>query len=174
LKSALLHASEEARGLEQNRIDSGHLALALLHDPGSFPGYLLREFGVEYDRYREIVRKAEPAVDRACITFVPRDRPSAHEEEDTPPSAEAVAPIIERRRHVLVTALAYLHTDSESYELGRLARKRWMRKQAIGHLVNLAATHHYWLTRALVEPKLTALMPVDESCVEAQHFEDFS
>jgi len=174
LKNVLLCASEEARGLEQNRIDSGHLVLALLHDAGSFPGSLLREFGVQYERYREIVRNTEEPVDRARITFVRRDQESALEEDAIPPSADALAPIIGRLRHILVTAAAYLHTDSESYELGRLARKPWMRKQALGHLVNLAATHHYWFTRALVEPKLTALIPVDESCIEEQHFEEFS
>lgn len=39
----------------------------------------------------------------------------------------------------------------------KLKRRNWSRKQAMGHLVDLATAHHQWFARALTEPRVTAV-----------------
>src|SRR5580700_9048817 len=56
-KRALTYAYEESKALEHVSIDCGHLLLGILRIEGSMAATLLREFGIEYAPYREIVAK---------------------------------------------------------------------------------------------------------------------
>ena len=67
-------------------------------------------------------------------------------------------------------AVGLLDTYSERYGDQRLKRKPWSRKEALGHLVNLAVAHHQWLARALTEPKVVAGGYPLEDWVTAQHY----
>ena len=55
----------------------------------------------------------------------------------------------------------------------RLKRKPWTRKEALGHLVDLAATHHQWFARALTEPNLAISGSPQESWVCALRYRNY-
>lgn len=54
-KRALACAAEESAALRHPSIDCCHLLLGLLHIEASTAAVLLREFGIEYAGYREVV-----------------------------------------------------------------------------------------------------------------------
>lgn len=49
------------------------------------------------------------------------------------------------------------HFDhSPNYGDRKLKRKDWTRKEALGHLIDMATAHRLWTARALAEAKVTA------------------
>jgi hypothetical protein len=51
---------------------------------------------------------------------------------------------------------AALEQISEDAARRPLSRLPWTRKEALGHLIDWAASHHEWIGRALVESKVVA------------------
>jgi hypothetical protein len=122
-------------------------------DPDPAAGYL-RESGIDLPQYRDLLRHANPP----NFARIPSGDPDA---------PNAIAPSLERACAALTAIVDRVHqyadVTSEYYGYQRLKRKPWSRKQAIGHLIDWASTHHQWIARALTEPKLVvAGYPQDE------------
>lgn len=170
-KRVLAYASEEAESLAHNVIDSGHLVLGLLRIENCLAAGLLERHGISYEGYREIVRAAGPP----SRENRPAARESAWRElEGKEPAAPCLGCVITRLKTLLNRALDLLNTSSEVYGRQQLKRKPWSRKQALGHLIDLATAHHQWLARALVEPRLTIAAYPQEDWVAAQQYQEFS
>ena len=177
-KLILARATEECESLGQKWIDSGHLVLALLHGRENFCAHVLRDSGIQYHRYRQLVAGAHPSPSQRQIVRDPRPAGWVEDAVESP-AAESLNPAVRRLRELLLMAGEHVKADSEHYALGKLARTSaagspWSRKQALGHLVDLAAVHQLWFARALSEPRLTGLLPADEQWAVTQRFEDFS
>jgi hypothetical protein len=141
-RRALSYAANESAALEHKSIDCGHLLLGLLRVETSTAAIILREFGIEYASYREVVAKPpvapEPDTDPAAV----------HERVAAAPLREAAAGL---RRMLAVAMIRHEHPRGQC-----LKRTGWTRKEALGHLIDWAAAHQQWFARALAEPKLTA------------------
>jgi hypothetical protein len=167
---AMTHATEEADALGHDSIDAGHLLLGLLREDASMSAIILREQGASYDAVREIVRvSAEPT-----HRHPPVESPSVWED---PQPVEAAAPALMSavlRLQELIGG-ASKHLDiSDAYGEQRLKRRPWSRKEALGHLIDCATTHHQWLARALTQPRLAAFGYPMEEWVSAQHYQKLS
>jgi ClpA/ClpB-like protein len=163
-RRVLALAAEESSALGHEVIDTGHLVLGLLRIPCLATAYL-QEHGVEYAGYREIVASSYPGAPE------PAQMPEAAPPQPQAPSLAApVAALITQ----IALAAENLETRSGYYGEQRLKRKPWTRKQAMGHLVDLATAHHQWLARALTEPKLTAAVYPNEAWVTALEYQSYS
>jgi hypothetical protein len=49
----------------------------------------------------------------------------------------------------------------------------WLRKEALGHLIDWACTHQQWFARALTGPKLAALNYPEKNWIAAQRYWEF-
>ena len=183
-RRALEFAAEESEALQHSLIDTGHLVLGLLRIEGCFASAILHEHGIDYAAYREVVRASPPTgftrtqLDR-LIDRPRRPRPVERateweEAEPTPPAAPSLAGPITALKRQVVLAVEHMDTYSEAYGEQRLKRKPWSRKEALGHLVNLATAHHQWLARALTEPKLAAAGYPQEDWTSAQQYHNYS
>jgi len=163
-KRALTYAAEESEALNQKFIGPGHLVLGLLRIDGTLAATFLIKRGVNQGNYREIMRTT-PA-DPPERMPVPSTEP-AEPQESRPPKAAALADPIATLNLLLDREIAQLDPDQ------RLKRKPWSRKEAMGHLVDLAAAHHQWLARGLVEPRIGAAVYPQEEWVAAQQYADY-
>ena len=179
-KRALSYAAEEAEALGHGFIDTGHVLLGLLRVETSMAAIVLRQQGVTYDSSREFVRaSAEPsppspvARKPARIRAVERSNPW-----DEAPGVQAAAPSLRapliRLQDLVEGTVKHLDAYSDAYGEQRLKRRSWSRKEALGHLIDCATTHHQWLARALTEPQLTAPGHPMEDWVSAQQYQTFS
>ena len=179
-RRALAFAAEEAEALQHTVIDTGHLILGLLRIESCLASAILQEHGIDYAGYLELVR-ASP---QAEFSLTQVDRPGRarpveratdwEEAEPAPPAAPSLAGPITALKRQVVLAVEHMDTYSEAYGEQRLKRKPWSRKEALGHLVNLAMAHHEWLARALTEPKLAAAGYPQEDWTSAQQYHKYS
>ena len=173
-------AAEESDGLHHSMIDSGHLVLCLLRVENCLAATLLQENGIDYARYRDVVRKSASSDNPPAFQSVQRplrpaiERPSAWYQAGLEPVAPSLKIPIIALQNLVDNAIEHVHIYSEAYARERLKRKPWTRKEAFGHLIDWAAAHQQWFVRALTEPKLiAAAYPADE-WVSAQQYSDFS
>jgi hypothetical protein len=178
-KRALAYATEEAEALGHGFIDTGHLLLGLLRVETSMAAIVLRQQGVNYETLKEIVRgAAKPSPPSAVAPKSARrravERSNAWDEREVRAAAPSLnAPLI-RLQQLVEGAVKHLDTDSEGYGEQRLKRRPWSRKEALGHLIDCATTHHQWLARALTQPQLTASgLPMND-WITAQQYQGVS
>jgi hypothetical protein len=157
-KQVLRFAAEEADALNHKHIHTSHQVLGLLRIEDSLAAKLLRTHGVEYERYRETVAKGPLEAE----VREPRLEPEARSLE---PAIHAL--------DQLVDSAAFMR-GGKTYGAERLKRKPWTRTEALGHLIDWAMVHQQWLTRALMESKVTAAKYPDESAVAIQGYAEFS
>jgi len=149
-KRALAWAAEESATLRHHLIDCCHLVLGLLRLETSTAAVLLREFGIEYAGYREVVA-APPS-----IPPLPASTAAA-------PLSGAAADL----QRLFWAAIQLRETGGQ-----RLKRTEWTRKEALGHLIDWAAAHRQWFARALTEPKLTASGYPEDGWLSAQQYNE--
>lgn len=134
-KRALAYGDKERQSLGHKFIDSGHLVLGILRIQDCTAVDLLRQNGIDYAGYRTVVEQQ----------FQPEPQP--------PAPAEAAAPSLEgpitTLEALVSTTAERLDAFSEADGLRPLKRKPWSRKEALGHLIDWATTHHQWLARAV-------------------------
>jgi hypothetical protein len=166
-KRVLSHGAEQADKLHHDAIDSGHLVLGLLCIENCAAAALLRDFGIDYENYVEVVSE----------TFSlpsPRERVVRDAPEASTPAAPALMDAIGALQHLLNETIQHLPAYSDSYADQRLKRKPWTCKEAFGHLVDWAVTHQQWFARALTEPSLVAeTYPMDD-WVPAQQYQHYA
>jgi hypothetical protein len=138
-RRALEYATEEADALQRKMIDTPHLVLGLLRIDGCLAATLLRKHGLEYDSYRTSLQ--------GPVEALVAEKPPATPAAPLDRAAQAL--------QQLVNNLA-ARSRSDSYGDQRLKRKPWTRKEALGHLIDWAMTHHNWLTLALIQSRLEA------------------
>ncbi len=166
-KQALAYAAEEAERLGHKWIGCSHLVLGLLRVTDCRAAQILSERGIDLASLRTLLSKL-PQIRAA-------ERPSPWEGSDTITcAAEALQAPAEELAQLVDLVLKHADRDSEKYGFQRLKRKDWTRKQALGHLVDWAASHQQWFARALTEPRLvTDGYPSDE-WVTAQDYRSAS
>jgi hypothetical protein len=159
VRRALEFAAEEADAMHHKQIETPHLVLGLLRVEDSLASKLLRKYGLEYETYREIV--AQPPLE------------AQRDPAPLAPPETSLEPAISALRQLLDNTAARLRSSSDSYGEERLKHKPWTRKEALGHLIDWAIAHEQWVTRALLESKLTASGYPGEAEVAVQHYADF-
>jgi hypothetical protein len=148
-RRALAYAAEDCEALGNRHIDCCHLLLGLLHLETSTAAVLLREFGIDYAGYRELL--AQPPASPPLPVSAPAG-----------PLGKAAGDL-----EVLLATAIYLEEKG-----GRLKGAGWTRKEALGHLIDWAAAHQQWFARALTEPKLIASGYPEDSWLSAQQYND--
>jgi hypothetical protein len=186
-KRVLAYAAEESETLRHKIINYGHLVLGLLREENCLAASLLREHGIDYARYRNVVAAslspdnpigwAGSGPGRRVFQSTEQSpgqaaqRPSARHELKAPePTAPSLKKPVQAMQELVNSTLQYLELYSqahdeqvETYTQQRLKRKPWTRTEAFGHLIDWAAAHQQWFARALAEPKLVASgYPADE------------
>ena len=170
-KRTLAYAAEESEALGHKLIDTCHLVLGLLRVKSCPAAVLLREHGLDLESYRKIARPRDPSP-AAAAHERPVDRLSEWEQKRVSAAASSLQPATAALTGLLEQAINHLETSGEDYGNHKLKRKDWSRKQALGHLIDLATAHHHWLARALTEPKLTAPGYPSDDWVAAQSYEN--
>ena len=164
-KRTLTHATDEAEKLGHRIIDSGHLVLGLLREEDCGGAILLREHGIDYEGYRKFLNRLEvPASPEAAAAS------RAVRWERNEAKAPSLQPVVGRLTALTEGAAIHLAGYSEAEAAQRLKPRTWTRKEALGHLIDWAATHQQWFARALTEPKLVAAMDPQEEWVAAQNY----
>jgi hypothetical protein len=165
-KRALALGAEEAETLGHPAIRGRHLALGLLRQEKSGAASLLREHGIELERFREAVKTwpEEPArgpvaEDREAQVEIGPDL------KDLPASAGRLSELLDR-------AAPHLKLIRERDSGVRLKRHSWTRREAIGHLIDWAAAHQQWFARAMTEPRVTAAGYPGDDWVAAQRYHE--
>ena len=151
------------------------MAVGHLCDPGpNGAAELLRQQGIEYAAYRaDVGREPKPAPAPPPGLSFERHEPSPAPETEPPqPVAASLLIVTNRLRFLVSGAQIQLSratlTDSEGNV--RLKRKDWSRKEAVGHLIDWATTHHPWIARALTEPTLAVSGYPQDEWVAAQQY----
>src|ERR1019366_5558765 len=144
------YAGEESAALRHPFIDCCHLLLGILRVETSTAAVLLREFGIEYAGYREVVAGLQAS-------------PPLPESTAGGPLGKAAADL-----QRLLGAASQLEDNGGQ----RLKRAGWTRKEALGHLIDWAAAHQQWFARALTEPELTAAGYPEDGWLSAQQYND--
>jgi hypothetical protein len=161
-KRALHHAASEATDLGDRHIDTVHLALGLLRLETSFAAEILKRAGLDAGTVR-LLRRPPPGPLRA---FEPVPEPPVIVE------ASALAETVQRYRNLVAGATAHLSAYPEKDVVTPLRHRPWSRKEALGHLIDLATAHHQWFVRALIDPKLVAAGYPDEDWLHHQKYAD--
>jgi hypothetical protein len=178
-KRALAYAEKESQALGHNFIDTGHLLLGMLRVETSMAAIVLRQQGVELEPLREIVRaSAAPSPPIAVAPNTAHTRAVEHSNAWDEQVVQAAAPVLAgpliRLQELVEGVVKHLDTYSEGYAEQRLKRRPWSRKEALGHLLDCATTHHQWLARALTEPQLTVSARPQDDWVAAQQYRTYS
>lgn len=147
-QQALAYAAEEADSLGSSSIEIRHLVLGLLRLPECAAARSLNRLGVTYETYRG----SEPLLNLAAVSI-----------------SEPIATL-----NGLIESATENLIYTDEYGDQRLKRKPWSRKEALGHLIDLATAHHHWFARALAEPILVAGAPVSPEWIAAQDYGDYS
>jgi hypothetical protein len=158
LKRALAYGSEEAETMQHRHIEAGHLILGLLHLEKSIAAELLRENGITLEEYRETVASVVTA----------REMPPHRLADST---AEPLKSLVRRFESLIEFSATYLSSETEKHGRLHLKRKPWTRKQALGHLIDWATTHHQWLARALIGPQLSVAGYPEDDWVRVQNYD---
>jgi hypothetical protein len=146
-------AAEEAESLGHRSIEPGHLLLGVLHVPSLASTYL-EQHGITLENSRDAMR-TDP------------ERLAASQ-----PAAPLAGPVA-TLTHQIALAVQHLQNQEVSGDQ-RLKRRPWTRKEALGHLVNLAAAHHLLLARALTEPRVDGVVYPLEEWISAQLYAEYS
>jgi hypothetical protein len=149
----LIFGAEEADANGSSVIDTIHLMLGLLRVP-CLATRVLEQHGVTA-AFRDLAQA--PATDRPSLPPTPEPDPMS-------PRGAAIRAIRKQ------TTLQIDHLDPHQ----RLKRKPWMRVEALGHLVDLAATYHQILARALTESRIAVSVYLSDDWVAAQHYATYS
>ena len=160
----LSNSAEQADKLSHKSIDCGHLILGLLRVETCTAATLLRELGIDYDNYVEVVSNT--------LSSAPVTPPTL--EQPQPPAASALLDAIDALQRLVGETLRQLPEYSDSYADHRLKRKPWTRKEAFGHLVDWAAAHQQWFARAISEPRLVAESYPSDEWVPAQQYQHYA
>jgi hypothetical protein len=162
-KRALAFAAEEAKMLRHEQIDTGHLVLGLLRVETSLAAEMLRENGISLETMRGLVGKNPPV------------RPiHAPPDPEIAPAAASLKPAIDKLDGLVNGAEARLCMFSDADTHRALAKKPWSRKEALGHLLDWATTHHQWFACALTTPKLVAAGYPGEDWARSQNYTSFA
>src|SRR5262249_45536388 len=143
-RRALAYANEESMTLRHKAIDCGHLVLGLLRIENSAASVFLRQHGVDYASYREALANLEPPAYRlgaktAIAQTDPSERAMEWEEHEEHAASPTLGASISNLKQRVAGAVEHFDTYSDEYGERQLKRKPWSRKQALGHLINLAA-----------------------------------
>ncbi len=179
LNGVLAYASAEAKALQHPVIDSGHLVLGLLRMNECFGADLLQQRGLRYERYREVVglrgvRQHDESERSRRGQDRPVERPSRWQSEEKEPAAPSLGPAVAAMQRLVDQAIERFELYSPDYGEQRLKRKPWSRKQALGHLIDLATAHHQLFARALTEPRVTVNAYPEDDWVRVQDYENGS
>jgi hypothetical protein len=136
-KRVLAFAAEEAENLGHRHLGTEHLLLGLLRDENTLACKLLRENGLDARTFRQQITEPAPA-------------------EVTKRTATGRLVLKSGRLGALVQTLNSLIIQSDRQLRALPALKAEEPKEALGHLIDWATTHHQWIARALFEPKLVA------------------
>ena len=162
-KQALAYAAEESERLGHKWIGCSHLLIGLLRVKECKAASLLSERGVDLASFRKLLANYPP-VGAA-------ERPSPWEESAAIScAAESLQAATKRLAELVDQVLKHADRHSEVYGSQLLKRKNWMRKEALGHLVDWAACHQQWFARAVTEPKLEADGYPSDEWVTAQDY----
>lgn len=175
-KSALSHAAKEAKGLGEKFVDSGHIVLGLLRVEKSLAAEVLRENGVTYDRFRDLIKDqvSEPPPEMRHGAWMADDESVAEPEKAIPvAAAPSVVTVVSRLEGLIEGAVKHLGDYSEVDAVRPLAEKGWSRAEALGHLVDWAMAHHQWFARALTESKLVTGGYPQESWSRVQRYASY-
>jgi hypothetical protein len=177
-RQVLAFAADSAETLGHHTIDTGHLTLGLLRLPQTLAARFLDTNGVDFESYQEVIRstaqEAAPPPEEPAATPAALQRADEWElAEMPPPAAPTLSQPIRMLMVQVLLAVRNMDLHSEAYALRHLKRRPWTRKEAMGHLVDLAAAHLTWMARAMTEPHLTtAGMPADD-WVAAQRYAEY-
>jgi hypothetical protein len=172
-RQALVLAAKEAGELGHKTIAVGHLLLGVLR-VGGLATEFLQENGLELQACREKVSQDRISAVLRPPTTDPLQRVRSWEESETaPPATPALALVIEELTQYIGCTVENISLDEE-YAGKILKRKPWSRKQAMGHLVDLASAYHQWLARALTESRLVAAGYPGDEWVAAQNYTGYS
>ncbi len=179
LKGVLVYASEEANALQHGVIDSGHLVLGLLRMNECLGAALLQQRGISYESYRDVVRTTGAALSalserRRFRRERAGERPSAWQEHKNEPAAISLTGAVAAIQGLVDQVVEHLDLYSEGYGEQQLKRSAWSRKEALGHLIDVATAHHQWFARALTEPKLIVSAYPQDEWVRAQQYQNAS
>ena len=169
-KRVLTYAAEDAEKLGSRNIETWHLALGLLRNKNSGVAELLGENGINHHKFMEIVRTELPPEPDRVRPPEPVEEPSAEDEGAKPAAASLELPL-ERLRSLIERARPHLKFFSNADGAVKLKRKDWSRRQAMGHLIDWAATYHVWMARAMTEPRVTVAGYPTDQWVDAQHYD---
>ncbi|MEZ5355709.1 MAG: Clp protease N-terminal domain-containing protein [Bryobacteraceae bacterium] len=154
-KRVLAHGAEESERLNHREVHCGHLAAGLLREGQCLGARLLNEAGVTLETVRE--RLTAPPVKRApAIEWQGLPRVGA--------LAQPLAALVQASR-------THLWRISEAEAGDRCRGRDWTRKQALGHLIDLATAHHRWFAEALVEPRVTGFGYLSPATAAAQNYD---
>lgn len=145
-KRILAFGAEEAERLGHHAITPEHLLLGICRVENCLAAELLREQGFRRE-----------AVDDFLKSDRQNEPPPFAEEHPAIPDLPVLGPLAEPVAAQALTARRLLLGISEAESERKLKRRGWTRKQAIGHLIDLATAHHQWFARALMEPRVTAV-----------------
>ena len=153
-KRILFHSAEEADRLGSREIDCPHLALGLLREEQCPAAELLRQHGVTC-----------AAVEGTLVEGTLTEEPIPEAEPSTP------GPLAQRLAMHVSNCQLHLETFTEAEARRKLKRRDWTRKQALGHLIDLATAHHQWFARALVDPRITGVSYPTPDWAAAQKYD---
>jgi hypothetical protein len=169
-RQALSYAAKDAEALGHKTIEPAHLLLGLLHDETCGAAELLRQNGIQYRTFREMVSKMTPDLSRMLPQMKVTWEAPQPEPEPPEPAARSLRGPATRLMDLVEEAQPHLEFFSNSDGDVRLKRKDWTRKEAMGHLIDWATTYHQWFARALTEPKLAAAVYPQDEWVAAQRY----
>ena len=144
MKRAMMYAAEESEALHQSRIDVPHLVLGLLRVEGCPVAELLRNYGINYEQYRELF------IERLISSAIPE------------------------LTQLLNTTAPRLRGYTSEYGEQRLYSKPWTKKEALGHLIDRAIAHQQWVTAVVTGSPLSVGQYPDDAAVVVQHYADFA
>ena len=163
-------AAAEATALEQKSIDSTYLLLCILSEKESRAAGILAEQGLTYDTYRQelssIPAQTKPARTAGRLHLWGDDY-------DLTQAPAAIQSSLLRFERLVDGVVNHIDSYAESYGEQILKRSGRSRKQALGHLIDLAAAHQQWIARTLDEATLATSGYPTEEWVAAQHYATF-
>ncbi len=163
-KRALAYGATEAERLGHQNIAPGHLVIGVLRETDSPAALAFEAAGLGLERLCELVSQ-EPAADR------PRLRDGAPR---LPQSASPqLAPLVTSLFAAISTHTPQLyHWQPERFSELIRGEDNWTRKEALGHLVDLAIAHQHWIAAALAGGSLRVESVPGKNWVNAQKYVD--
>ncbi|MGC2656953.1 MAG: Clp protease N-terminal domain-containing protein [Bryobacteraceae bacterium] len=162
---AMAYAGEEAEAKPDKMVTGRELLLAVLRVKDSLAARILEEV-----RITSYLNQLEPATREVKPA---EDGPPEMASPQTAFASTTLSRMGDQLEVILSTSEAYLREIDEAGGDRVLKRKPWTRREALGHLIDWAATYHQWCARVLVEPRLTAHSYPLEEWVSVQRYQEF-